>query len=159
VTNVQPIPEGHHTITPHIVVDGASDAIAFYIKAFGAEEICRMPTPDGRLMHAEIKLGDSLVYLCDEFPEHGCEPRNPRALGGSSCTLHIYTADCDAAIQRALDAGATLRMPAADMFWGDRYGGVTCPWGHEWSFATHIADLTPEEIAAAADAIFGGSGD
>ena len=159
MTAVDPIPAGYHTITPHIVVKGAAEALAFYAEAFGAEELCRMPAPDGRLMHAEIRIGDAVVFLCDDFPDYGGIERNPLARGGATCTLNVHTADCDAAIQRALDAGATLAMPAADMFWGDRYGKVTDPFGHEWAFSQRIAVLSPEEMAEAARNAFGSPGD
>ncbi len=143
-------------LVPHLVVDGASKAMDFYAKAFGAEEICRMPAPDGkRLMHAEMKLGDQVIYLCDDFPEYcGGKSRTPSALGGSTVTIHRYTDDCDAAIAKAQKAGATVLMPAEDMFWGDRYGSVTDPFGHTWSFATHIKDMTPEEMEEAAKTAF-----
>jgi PhnB protein len=143
-------------LVPHLVVDGASKAMDFYAKAFGAEEICRMPAPDGkRLMHAEMKLGDQVVFLCDDFPEYcGGKSRTPAALGGSTVTIHRYTDDCDAAIAKAQKAGATVTMPPEDMFWGDRYGSVTDPFGHTWSFATHIKDMTPEEMEEAAKTAF-----
>ena len=141
---VKPIPEGHHTLTPHLIVKGAGDAIEFYKKAFNAEELMCMRGPDGNsVMHGEIKIGDSIVYLADEYPQYGCV--GPAALGGSPVTLHLYVKDVDAAFDRAVKAGATVKMPVADMFWGDRYGQVTDPFGHVWSMATHIEDLTPEE--------------
>ncbi len=127
-------------IVPHLVVEGASKAIDFYKKAFGAEEVMRMPHDDGkRLMHAQIKIGPSAVFLCDDFPEY-CDgkPRHPRALNATPVTLHQYVPNCDAAIKRAADAGASVTMPAQDMFWGDRYGQVTDPFGHIWSFATPL---------------------
>jgi uncharacterized glyoxalase superfamily protein PhnB len=116
-----------------------------------------MPAPDGkRLMHAEMKLGDQVVFLCDDFPEYcGGKSRTPSALGGSTVTIHRYTDDCDAAIAKAQKAGATVTMPPEDMFWGDRYGSVTDPFGHTWSFATHIKDMTPEEMEEAAKSAFG----
>ena len=152
-----PIPPGHEGLIPHLVVSNASDAIEFYKKAFGAEEICRMPSPDGgKLMHAEIMIGGHPVYLADDYPEMcGGKSRTPQALGASPVTIHQYVNDCDAAIKRAVEAGASLSMPATDMFWGDRYGKVTDPFGHEWSVATHIADPTPEEMAEAAKSMFG----
>ena len=154
---VNPIPDGYHSVTPYLIVKGAADAIEFYKKAFGAEEICRMPSPDGRkLMHAEVMVGGTPLYLADDFPEYcGGKSRTPQALGGSSVTIHLYVTDCDAAIKRAEEAGGTVTMPATDMFWGDRYGKVTDPFGHEWSIATHIADPTPEEMEEAAKAMFG----
>tara|TARA_R110001599_G_scaffold171353_1_gene362062 strand:+ start:44655 stop:45134 length:480 start_codon:yes stop_codon:yes gene_type:complete len=143
-SKVKPIPPDMHTITPHLVCANASDAIAFYQKAFGATELTRLPGPDGRLMHASVRIGDSTVMLVDEFPEWGSV--GPKVLKGSPVTLHMYVEDADAAFKRAVDAGATVRMPLDDMFWGDRYGVVTDPFGHEWSIATHIRDLTPAEI-------------
>lgn len=127
-------------LVPHLVVDGASSAIEFYKKAFGAEEMFRMPAEDGkRLMHAEIRIGPSTVYLCDDFPEYcGGKSRTPAALGGTPVVLHRYVPDCDAAIDRATGAGAAVEMPAQDMFWGDRYGAVKDPFGHSWSFATPL---------------------
>lgn len=138
------IPDGMHTLTPHIVCEGASDAIAFYRKAFNAEELTRLPAPGGKVMHAAIRIGDSVVMLMDDFPEWGS--LGPKALKGSPVTLHLYVHDVDAAIKQAVAAGAQVTMPAADMFWGDRYGQVVDPFGHRWSIATHKEDLTPEEI-------------
>jgi uncharacterized glyoxalase superfamily protein PhnB len=148
---VQPIPAGHENLIPHLVCTPASEAIAFYKKAFGAEEIQRIPAPDGRrIMHAAIRIGKSFVFLVDDFPEFcGGKASSPTALKGTPVTIHHYVENCDAAIKRAQDAGATVSMPAADMFWGDRYGVVTDPYGHKWSFATHIKDLTPAEMQAA----------
>lgn len=143
-TAVKPIPEGMHTLTPHIVCEGASDAIAFYKKAFNAEEITRLPGPNGKVMHAAIRIGDSVLMLMDDFPEWGS--LGPQALKGTPVTLHLYMKDVDAAMQQAVAAGAQVTMPAADMFWGDRYGQVVDPFGHRWSIATHKQDLTPEEI-------------
>ncbi|MTV39436.1 VOC family protein [Duganella radicis] len=136
-----------HTVTPHLVCEGAADAIEFYKKAFNAVEIMRMPGENGRLMHAAIKIGDSTIMLADDFPQYG--GFGPKALKGSPVTLHLNSPDVDAAFQQAVDAGASVRMPPADMFWGDRYGQVTDPFGHHWSIATHIKDMTPEEMMAA----------
>lgn len=151
----KPIPDGYHTITPHLVVDGASKAIEFYTKAFGAEELYRMPGPGGKVMHAEIKIGDCHVMLADQFPEYGaCAPEKGKS---SPVVLHIYSNDVDAAMAKAEKAGATVTMPAQDQFWGDRYGKLTDPFGHSWSIATHKEDLTPEEIGQrAAKEGFGG---
>ena len=151
-----PIPTGHEGFVPHLVVDGCAKAIEFYKQAFGATEVTRMPAPDGqRLMHAEICVDGRPIYLCDDFPEFcGGKARTPTALGGSPVNIHRYVTDCDAAIDRAAQAGGTVSMPAQDMFWGDRYGKVTDPFGHEWSFATHIKDLSPEEMAEAAATAF-----
>jgi uncharacterized glyoxalase superfamily protein PhnB len=156
----KPIPEGCEGLIPHLVVNDGAAAIDFYKKALGAEELFRMPAPDGKkLMHAEIRVGGKVIFLCDDFPEMcGGKSRTPKSLGGSPVTIHQYVKDCDAAIKKAERAGATVTMPAADMFWGDRYGTVTDPFGHAWSFATHIKDLTPAEMAKAAEAAFGGCG-
>jgi uncharacterized glyoxalase superfamily protein PhnB len=151
----QPIPPDFHAVTPHLVVCDAAAAIAFYKAAFGAEECFRMPAPDGeRLLHAEIRIGDSPVMLASAFPEFGS--KGPDALGGSPVALHLYVADVDAAYDRAVTAGATATMPPADMFWGDRYGRVTDPFGHIWALASHQRDVPPEEIAAAAKQAFSG---
>jgi uncharacterized glyoxalase superfamily protein PhnB len=139
------IPDGFNTLTPHLVVKGASRAIDFYKKAFAAEEIKRMPGPDGKsLIHAELKIGNSRLMLVDEFPEMNA--RGPETIGGTSVTIHMFVEDADAVFNRALTAGAQVRMPLADMFWGDRYGVVADPFGHLWSIATHKEDLTPEEM-------------
>lgn len=124
-------------VTPHLVVNGAAQAIDFYKQAFGAVELVRMPAGDGpRLMHAALTIGDATLFLCDDFPEHcGGKSRSPAATGGSPVTLHQVVPDADAAIARAEAAGATVTMPAGDMFWGDRYGRVVDPFGHEWSFS------------------------
>ncbi|MCL4196452.1 MAG: VOC family protein [Phycisphaerales bacterium] len=159
MSNVNPIPEGCAGLIPHLVVQGCDKALDFYKKAFGAEEICRMPSPDGRVMHAEIRIGSAMIFLADDFPEYcGGKARNPKALGNTPVTLHQYVKNCDAAIDRAAKAGATVTMPATDMFWGDRYGVITDPFGHSWAFATHIKDMTPEEMSQAAEAAFAGAG-
>jgi uncharacterized glyoxalase superfamily protein PhnB len=134
-------------ITAHLVCEGAADAIEFYKKAFGAVETLRLPGPDGRLMHAELKIGESTLMLADDFPDYG--GLGPKALKGSPVTLHLYSPDVDAAFKQAVDAGATVRMPVEDMFWGDRYGQVTDPFGHHWSIATHVKDVSPEDMAEA----------
>ncbi len=150
----KPIPDGFPTVTPHIVVDGAARAIEFYRAAFGAEEESRMMGPDGqRLLHAQLRIGDTPVMLVDEFPEWGPK-RSPSALGGSSVTLNLYVEDCDAAMDRAAKAGATVTMPAMDTFWGDRYGKLRDPFGHDWGVATHQRDMTQQEIQEAAAAFF-----
>lgn len=143
---VKPIPEGMHTITPHLVCAGAADAIGFYVKAFGAVELGRMPGPDGKLMHAQVKIGDSMLMLVDEMPQWGA--LGPKALKGSPVTLHLYVPDVDASFAQAVAAGATVTMPVTDMFWGDRYGQVQDPFGHNWSIATHKRDLTDAQIKA-----------
>src|SRR3954452_9186912 len=141
-----PIPAGFHAITPHLVIKGASEAIEFYKRAFGAQELCRMPCPgpDGQVKigHAGLQIGDSRLFLADEFPEHGSRGPN----GRSPVTIHLYVADADAAFSRAVAAGATVSMPLADMFWGDRYGKLVDPFGHHWSIAAHLEDLTPAQI-------------
>ena len=148
--STQPIPPGQENLIPHLVCDPCAEAIAFYKKAFGAEEMCRIPAPDGRIMHAAIRIGGSAVFLVDDFPEYcGGKSESPKALSGTPVTIHRYVKDCDAAIKRAQDAGATVVMPAQDMFWGDRYGVVIDPYGHKWSIATHLKDLTPEQMQAA----------
>ena len=152
----QPIPPGFHTLTPHLVVKDATQAIEFYKKAFGAEEIRRAPAPDGKsIMHAELQIGDSRLLLVDEFPEMDC--RGPQSIGGTPVTIHVYVTDVDAAFNKAVDAGAEMKMPLADMFWGDRYGVLTDPFGHSWSLATHKEDVTAEEIAKRAREAFAAS--
>jgi PhnB protein len=152
-----PIPEGFHTITPHLICKNAGQAIEFYKKAFGAEEIMRMPGPDGKtVMHAEIKIGDSHLMIADEFPDYGCV--GPQTLKGSPVTVHLYVKDADAVYNQAVKAGATASMPLQNMFWGDRYGKLTDPFGHHWSVATHVVDVSPDECAKRAAAAFGGGG-
>src|SRR4051794_29042065 len=149
--STQPIPPGHENLIPHLVCDPCAEAIAFYKKAFGAEEVHRMPAPDGqKIMHAALRIGNNFVFLADDFPEFcGGKSQSPKALKGTPVTIHRYVDNCDAAIKRAQDAGATVIMPAGDMFWGDRYGIIADPYGHKWSFGTHIKDLTPNEMQAA----------
>jgi uncharacterized glyoxalase superfamily protein PhnB len=136
-----------------LVCAGAANAIAFYQKAFGATELVRLPTPDGKLIHASVKIGDSIVMLTDEIPQMGA--LGPKALKGTSVTIHLYVPDADAAFARAVKAGATIKMPLQDMFWGDRYGQLEDPFGHSWSIATHKQDLTHEQIQEAARAACG----
>jgi len=147
----QPIPAGQENLIPHLICSPCADAIEFYKKAFGAEEIYRMPAPDGRrIMHAQIRIGQSYVFLVDDFPEYkGGKSQTATALQGTPVYLHHYVENCDAAIQRAQDAGATVMMPASDCFWGDRYGVIVDPFGHIWSFATHLKDMTPAEMQVA----------
>ncbi len=149
--SVQPIPAGQENLIPHLVCSPCSAAIEFYKKAFGAEEVSRTPAPDGkRIMHASIRIGKSFLFLVDDFPEFcGGQSSTPTALKGTPVSLHHYVENCDAAIQRAKDAGAIVEMPPMDMFWGDRYGVVVDPYGHKWSFATHTKDVTPAEMQAA----------
>ena len=144
---VKPVPEGFHTITPHLVVREAEKAIAFYKKAFGATDRhggCIMKMPNGKIGHAELWIGDSPFMLADESPEWGC--LSPLSKGGGSVGLHLYVADVDAAFKKAVAAGATVTMPVADMFWGDRYGKLKDPFGHEWSIGTHTEDVPPEDM-------------
>jgi PhnB protein len=141
----KPIPEGYHALTPYLAVDDAAQAIEYYRKAFGAKERVRMETPDGKIGHAELEIGDSLVMLSDTFPPASTRP--PKELGGTSASVFMYAEDVDAVVKQAVDAGATVTMEVADQFWGDRFGTVTDPFGHVWSIATHVEDLTPEEIA------------
>ena len=139
------VPDRYHTITPALVVDGAAKAIEFYKKAFGAVELSRSPGPGGKLMHAEIKIGNSVMMMSDDFPEWGSS-RSPQTLKGSPVTLHIYVEDADKLFAQAVAAGANVTMPLMDAFWGDRYGKLQDPFGHEWSIATHQYDYTPEEM-------------
>ena len=147
MNKVKAIPDGMHSLTPHLVCRGAAAAIDFYGRAFGAIEQFRLPGPDGRLVHACVLIGDSQLFLVDEMPEHGA--LGPRALKGSPVTIHLQVQDADAAFARAVQAGATVSMPLADMFWGDRYGRVTDPFGHSWSIATHVRDVSPDDMVAA----------
>jgi PhnB protein len=142
--SVKPIPEGYHTLTPYLTVRDARRAIDFYKQAFGAVERGVMNGPDGKVMHAELMIGDSIIMLADEFPEFGAV--SPQAIGGSASGLHIYVDNVDTAFDRAVKAGGTVEMPVADMFWGDRYGKLKDPFGHKWSIATHTADLSMEEM-------------
>jgi uncharacterized glyoxalase superfamily protein PhnB len=143
---VRPIPEGFHTITPHLVCSGATDALAFYTRAFGAVETSRMPGPDGKIMHAQMRIGDSFFMLADDFPDYGCV--GPLALKNTPVYIHLYVEDVDALYAQAVAAGAKPIMQVADMFWGDRYGQLEDPFGHRWSIATHKRDMTPEQMRA-----------
>ena len=143
-------PAGYHTVTPSIIVRDAAAAIDFYKKAFGAEEVTRMTGPNGRVMHAEIRIGDSPVMLGEEDEQWGT--RSPLSTNGNPGSLHLYVADADAAFARALRAGATVRYPLEDAFWGDRYGKVADPFGHEWGIATRVREMSAEETQRAADA-------
>lgn len=153
MSQVKPIPEGMHTVTPHLVCADATKAIAFYQQAFNATEMMRIPGPGGKLIHACVRIGDSLVMLVDENPQWGC--LGPLALKGSPITIHLQVEDVDAVFDQAVKTGAKITMPVADMFWGDRYGRVEDPFGHHWAIATHIRDVSPEEIrqAVAVDCI------
>ena len=147
------IPKGFHTVTPGLTIKGADEAIAFYKKAFGAEELVVMRGPDGRsVMHAELRIGDSIVFLADESPDMGY--RSPASIGATATSLHLYVTDVDAAFKRAVDAGAKVEMPVADMFWGDRYGKVVDPFGHRWGIGTQKQVLNEQEMAAGAKKFF-----
>jgi PhnB protein len=141
----KPIPDGYHTVTPYLAVQGAADAIDWYKEALGATERSRMDMPDGSIAHAEIQIGDSIVMVSDPFPQSTV--KSPKELGGTSASIVLYVEDVDSVVKRAVDAGATVTMEVADQFWGDRFGTVSDPFGHTWSVATHVEDLTPEEIA------------
>ncbi len=143
-TNVRPIPEGYHSVTPYLSIDGAAEAIEFYKKAFGAKELYRMPAPDGRIGHAEIQIGDSRIMLADENPEMG--GRSPKSLGGSPVGLMVYVEDVDHQFQQAMAAGAQVTRPPKDQFYGDRSGTLEDPFGHKWTLGTHIKDMAPNEM-------------
>jgi uncharacterized glyoxalase superfamily protein PhnB len=145
---VKPIPDGMHTVTPHLICAGAADAIEFYKKAFNAVELGRVPGPQGKLLHALIRIGDSAVMLVDEFPDW--HSFGPKSLKGSPVTIHLYVQDVDAFFKQAVAAGAKITMPLEDTFWGDRYGKLEDPFGHHWSVATHVRDVKPEELQEAA---------
>jgi PhnB protein len=145
------IPEGFHAVTPGLTVRDAAKAIDFYKRAFGAVELYRMSAPGGKIGHAEIKIGDSIIMLSDEFPMGA---RSPQSAGGTTVTLHLYVQDVDAAFKQAVGAGAKADMPPTDMFWGDRYGQLTDPFGHSWGLATHVKDVSPEEMQKGADEAF-----
>jgi PhnB protein len=148
-----PIPEGYHSITPYLSLDDASSAIEFYKRAFGAEETVRMPSPDGRVMHAEMRIGDSVFMLSDMFEQSQGKP--PKELGGTTMGLLLYVEDVDEMYKQALDAGATSTQEPEDMFWGDRFSRVTDPFGHDWQLATHVEDVAPEEMEERAKAAMG----
>ena len=146
---VPAIPKGYHTATPYLVVRGAADAIAFYAQAFGAKEKVRMDMPDGSVMHAEIQIGDSMIMLSEENPAWGT--KSPTTLGGNATSVMLYVKDCDAFVARATAAGATVTKPISDQFWGDRYGQIQDPYGHLWSVATHIEDVSPKQMRKRAE--------
>lgn len=150
------IPEGMHTVTPHLICENAAAAIDFYQRAFGAQELSRLAGPNGRIMHASIRIGDSVIMLNDEFPDWGA--LGPNALNGTPVTIHLYVEDADALFNRATQAGAKVKLPLTDMFWGDRYGQLEDPCGHRWSIATHVRDVTPEEMRAACEKMASGPG-
>lgn len=144
MSNVKPVPEGYRSVTPYLFIRDAASAISYYKLVFGATEIMRMPSPDGKVMHAELKFGDSVVMLGEENPKVGA--LSPQSIGGSAGCLNLYLGDVDAVVQKAVDAGAKVVRPVKDQFYGDRSGSVIDPFGHIWSVATHIEDVTPEEM-------------
>jgi len=148
-----PVPKGFHTVTPSLIVRGAAEAIEFYKKALGAEELMRMTGPDGKIGHAELKIGDSVIFLSDEFPNMGVA-KSPQTLGGCTGTLNLYVPDVDSAFKQAISAGGKTTMPVADMFWGDRYGTFIDPFGHHWGIGTHKEDLSLQEIEERAKAFY-----
>jgi PhnB protein len=154
MANAKPIPDGYHSITPYLIVDGAARAIEFYKTAFGATELFRFPTPDGRIAHAELRIGDSLFMLADEFPDH--DARSPGSVGGTPVSLMLYIEGVDQIVDRALTHGATLKRPIADQFYGDRSGTISDPFGHQWTIATHVEDVPPDEMQRRAAAAQGG---
>src|SRR5689334_20221312 len=141
---VQPQPRGYHTVNPLVVVDDAARALAFYREAFGAEQTYCLPTPDARIGHAEVKIGDSRLMLMDEFPEWNAP--SPKTLGGATGSFMVYVPDADAAVERAVKAGAKIVQPVEDQFWGDRVGTVVDPFGHKWMLGTHIEDVSEAEM-------------
>jgi uncharacterized glyoxalase superfamily protein PhnB len=148
--SVKPVPDGYHTLTPFLTCRDAARAIEFYKKAFGAEVRGGVAKgPDGKVMHAELKIGDSVIMLSDEFPEFGT--RSPQSIGDSGMGLHIYLDGVDAAFDRAVKAGATVEMPVMDQFWGDRYGKLKDPFGHKWSIATHVKDMSEDDMKKGMD--------
>jgi PhnB protein len=147
-----PIPKGHHTVTPSLTIRNAADAIEFYKKALGAEELMRMAGPDGEIMHAEIKIGDSIIFLGEEIPNMG--NKSPQTLGGTTGGLYLYVEDVDKAFHRAITAGGKEKMPVTDMFWGDRYGQFADPFGYTWGLSTHTHDMTEAEIAEGQKAFY-----
>ncbi len=148
---VKPIPEGYHSITPGLICRGADRAIEFYKAAFGAQELARMPSPDGKIMHAELKIGDSMLFVNDEYPGM-CAAPVPTSTPSNS--LFLYVTDVDSLFNRAVEAGSRVDMPVQDMFWGDRYGKLTDPFGHSWGIATHMEDVAPEEMERRSAAFF-----
>jgi PhnB protein len=152
----KPIPEGYHTVSPYLAVEDAARAIEYYAKAFGAKEVVHMDSPDGKVGHAELEIGDSRVMLSDPFPQSSTRP--PKELGGTSVSVFMYVEDVDALVNQAVDAGATITMEVADQFWGDRFGTITDPFGHVWNIATHVEDVPPEEMAERAKAAMAAMG-
>jgi PhnB protein len=155
--SVKPIPDGYRTVTPYLIVNDAARAMAYYCEAFGARERMRMASPDGKVGHAELEIGDSVIMLADEFPEMGA--RSPRSIGGSPVSILLYVEDVDSQFSRAVAAGATVLRPVKDQFYGDRSGTLQDPFGHQWTLATHTEDVPPEEIARRAAAAMQQHGD
>lgn len=153
-TEVKGIPEGYHTLTPYLIMKDATKAIKFYKEAFGAQEIKKHPSPDGRIMYAVIQIGDSLLMLSDEFSESGCGASAPSTLNGTTAMLHVYVENVDALFNQAVKAGGKVKMPVSNTFWGDRYGMLEDPFGHIWSLATRIAHVEPEQIEQGAKQCF-----
>jgi PhnB protein len=147
---VKPIPAGYHTVTPYLIVSGAAKALDFYKRALGATEVVRMPSPTGQIMHAEIKIGDSMVMLADEHPQMGA--KSPQTIGGSPVGICLYVEDVDALFKQAIAAGAKEERPVKDQFYGDRSGTIRDPFGHQWTIATHKEDVSPEEMRKRAEA-------
>lgn len=143
-TQAKPIPQGYHSVTPYLTLNNTASAIDFYKRAFGAQEIMRMDMPGGKIGHAEIRIGDSMIMLADEMPGGGCQ--SPQSVHGTTAGVFLYVEDVDAVFNQAVSAGAQAEMQPADMFWGDRYGQVEDPFGHKWSLATHTRDLTEAQI-------------
>jgi PhnB protein len=141
---VKPIPDGYRTVTPYLIVKGAAKALEFYKKALGAEERVRMPGPEGKIMHAEMQIGDSMIMLADEFPQMGAV--SPQSLGGTPVGICLYVQDVDTLFKRAIAAGGKEERPLQNQFYGDRSGTMVDPFGHKWTIATHIEDVTPEEM-------------
>jgi len=150
--STQPVPPGFHTITPSLTVRNGAQAIEFYKKALGAEERMRMAGLDGKISHAELKIGDSIIFLTDENPAMGC--KSPQTLGGTSSGFYLYVEDVDTAFQRAVGAGGKVKMPVTDMFWGDRLGSFDDPYGHTWTLSTHTQDMTEQELEEGAKAFY-----
>jgi PhnB protein len=151
---IKAIPDGYHSATPYLIITNAAQAIEFYKAAFGATELTRLLTPDGKLMHAEIKIGDSPIMICDECPEWNA--LSPQTIGGTTVSIVLYVEDVDTVVNQAVAAGATVLMPVENQFWGDRMGTIVDPFGHKWSIATHTEDVSPEELDKRTKALFGG---
>lgn len=154
MANVKPIPDGYPQVTPYLYIDGAAAAIEFYSKVFGAKERMRMPAPDGKIGHAELQIGDSVIMLADEYPE--MDVRGPKAVGGTPVTISVYVEDVDSVFDRAVKEGAKALRAVEDQFYGDRSGQFEDPFGHRWSVATHVEDVSPEEMAKRAAEAMGG---